>query len=72
VFRRIFDSERKTVFKGMGFLAHRTVEYREEKVQTCTKIPHYIQHQAQFGLLVWLLFLRALYSYEKSEARENS
>jgi hypothetical protein len=72
VFCRIFDSERKTGFKGMGFLTHRTVEYREEKVQTCMKMLHYTQREAQFCLLVWLLFLRALYSYEKSEARENS
>jgi hypothetical protein len=47
----MFDLERKTVFKGMRFLAHRTVEYREEKVQTCMKMPHYIQRQAQFRLV---------------------
>jgi len=48
-------------FKGMGFLTHTTIEYREEKVQTYVKMPHYSQRQAQFGLLVWLLFLRARY-----------
>jgi hypothetical protein len=61
VFRRIFDWERGMGFKGMGFLTHTTIEYREEKVQTYVKMPHYRQRQAQFGLLVWLLFLRARY-----------
>lgn len=58
--------EKEGFSQGIGFLTHRTFEYREEKVQTCMKMPHYIQRQAQFGLLVWLLFLRACYSYQKS------
>jgi len=72
MFHRIFDSERETAFKGMGFLTNRTVEYRKEKVKTCVKMPHYNQRQTQFGLLVWLLFLRARYFYEKSEESESS
>jgi hypothetical protein len=50
VFRTIFDSGRKTVFKGMGFLTNRTVEYRE-KDQTYMKMPRYTQHQAHLVCL---------------------
>jgi hypothetical protein len=56
----IFDSERKTFFKGMGFLTNGTVEYRE-KDQICMKMPRFTQDQAHlvclYGCCFWGLVI---------------